>query len=168
EGHKTVRSGTLVSYSSVYLDNDTVTKVIYSGLADIVKVNKVKEQYQVRQLNVVSKIAAKKLIEKSVSSFSTTCETNIEIDIDWRQFESQKLKTSPAKLSAYMNALENICTIDHDYLEAVQGIEKIQLIPSVVADKHQAKMSNSVLIIEIGDDVTNLPETSYKLIYDIF
>ena len=168
EALKTVRSGTLVSYSSVYLDNDTVTKVIYSGTVDVVKVNKIKEQYQVRQLNVVSKIAAKKIIEKSVSSFSTTCETNIEIDIDWRQFESQKLKTSPAKLAAYMNALENICTIDHDYLEVVQEIEKIRVIPSGLASKHQAKISNRVLTIEIGDDVNNLPETSYKLIYDIF
>lgn len=168
ENHKTVRSGTLVSYSNVYLDNDTVTKVIYSGTVDVVKVNKIKEQYQVRQLNVVSKVEAKKLIEKSVSSFSTTCETNITIDIDWRQFESQKLKTSPAKLAAYMNALENICTIDHDYLEVVQEIEKIRVIPSGLASKHQAKISSRVLTIEIGDDVNNLPETSYKLIYDIF
>ncbi|WP_283708990.1 hypothetical protein [Pseudoalteromonas prydzensis] len=167
EGYKTVRSGTLVSYSSVYLDNDTITKVIYSGTADIVKANNIKEQYQVRQLNVVSKVAAKKLVEKSVGSFSTTCETNVEIDIDWPQFEIKKRKTSPAKLSAYMKALENICTIDHDYLEVIQEIEKIRVIPSTQTDKHEAKILNKTLYIEIGDDVTNLPETSYKLIYDI-
>lgn len=168
EGYKTVRFGTLVSYSSVYLDNDTVTKVIYSGTADIVKVNNIKEQYKVRQLNVISKVAAKKLIDNSVSSFSKICETNIEIDIDWQQFEIENLKTSPAKLSAYINALENICTIDQDYLEVVQQIKKIRVIPSGLASKHQAKISNRVLTIEIGDDVNNLPETSYKLIYDIF
>lgn len=168
DNYKTLRSGTLVSYSNVYLDNGTVTKVIYSGFADIVKANKIKKQYQQRQLNVVSKVAAKKLIEESVNSFSKTCETNVNIHIDWRQFETQKLKTTPAKLSAYINALENICTIDSDYLEVVQEIEKIDLTPSALADKHKAKIVDKTLFIEVGDDVPNLPETSYKLIHDIF
>lgn len=63
EGHKALLAGSLFSYSNVYLDNDTVTKVIYSGLAGIVKINKInkiKEKYQARQFTVISKVAAKK------------------------------------------------------------------------------------------------------------
>lgn len=168
EGKKTLLSGSLYSYSEVFLDNDTVTKVIYTGTPDIVKINRIKEKYKNRQLEVVSKIAAKKLNKVTLKSLNDTCKTNIKISIDWDKFSELNLKTSPAKLSAYMRSLVKVCQIDSDYLEAVQMITKIDVSPSIDPSTHNAKLSNTSLHIEIGSDVHNLPETSYKLIYEIF
>lgn len=166
EGYQTLINGTVYPYSTVYLDNDSATKVVYVGPADIVQVNKIKAQYKTRQLNVLSVIDAKKQIQEELEKLNATCESTIDTDIDWDKFAAQGNKKSPAKLVAYLQALETVCSIDEDYLAAIQDINTIDVTPSKTPSLQQAKIVNSTLHIEIGDNVENLPERSYKLIYD--
>lgn len=168
DGNQTVISGTLVSYSSVYLDDDTVTKVIYQGTTDRAKDRRIIEQYKKRQFETFSKIEAKKLYKKYHESLEKNCNPSIKLDIDWSSFEEKKIKTAPSKLSAYLQSLENICAIDKDYADAVKDIKTIKVTPSNNPETHSAKLIGSELSIQLGVNVENLPETSHKLIYDIF
>lgn len=168
DGDQTVISGTVVSYSNVYLDDDTVTKVIYQGATDRAKDRRIIEQYKKRQFETFSKIEAKKLYQKYLESLEKNCNPSIKLDIDWSSFEEKKIKTAPSKLSAYLQSLENICAIDEDYAVAVKNIKTIKVTPSNKPDTHSANLIGSELSIQLGVNVENLPETSYELIYDIF
>lgn len=168
DGDQTIISGTVVSYSNVYLDDDTVTKVIYQGTTDRAKDRRIIEQYKKRQFETFSKIEAKKMYKKHLESLVLNCNSSIDVDIDWNLFEKMKIKTAPSKLSAYLQSLEAICAIDEDYAEAVKNIKTIKVMPSDTPETHSAKLSSSKLTIRLGNKVENLPETSHKLIYDIF
>jgi len=166
--HKTLIFGTVVSYSEVFLDNDSVTRIAYVGDADIVQQRRVKAQYQERQLKVVSKVAASKMIKQAKSQFEQSCQTAISVNVNWSDFKQQGLKTTPAKLAAYLTALEKVCQLDADYLEAVQEIKQIKLSVSSNIEQHKVELDDGTLSIAIGDQLANLPEISYKAIYDSF
>jgi len=166
--HQTLIYGTAVSFSEVFLDNDTVTRVTYVGNADVVQERRVKAQYQDRQLKVVSKVAAAKLIKQAKKQLENSCQTAISVNINWKEFKQQGLKTTPAKLAAYLEALEKVCRLDADYLEAVKGIKQIQVSISDNIEQHQVVLESETLLIAIGDQLANLPERSYQAIYDSF
>jgi len=166
--HKTLIFGTVVSYSEVFLDNDTVTRIAYVGDADIVQQRRVKAQYQERQLKVVSKVASSKMIKQAKSQFEKGCQTAVSVNVNWNNFKQQGLKTSPAKLAAYLTALEKVCQLDADYREAVQGIKHIKLSISKNIEQHKVELDNDTLFIAIGDQLANLPERSYQAIYESF
>lgn len=161
-------NGTNTPYQEVLLDNDSSTRIIYSHTADIVQERQIKQQYMDRQFVVISKVEAKKLIKKANQKITKSCLTSINIDIDWAAFKTAGNKTTPSKTAAYLNGLAKICAIDADYLDAVKTIKMIQIIPSINDDIHKAVLIDNVLSLEIGTQVPNLPETSYKLLYDIF
>lgn len=165
-GNKTLIHGTLYSYSTVYLSNDSQTKIIYAGDADIVQARNIKKMYHDRQLDVSSKIEAKKRIKSATETFKKSCNNNTEIIINWNAFVAQKLKVVPAKLSIYLDALSQICAIDSDYLDAVNSITKIHVSPAEQLTKHLVSLENNQLTINIAKDQANLPETSYQAIFD--
>lgn len=166
--YRTLINGSFVSFSQVFLDNDTVTRIIYVGKADIVQARRVKEKYLNRQLTVVSKVAAKKTVKQAQSKFEASCNTQVVLNIDWSEFKRQGLKTAPAKVAAYLAALEKVCLIDADYLEAVQEINKIEISVSSDIEQHNVRLNDEILSIAIGDQLANLTERSYKAIYDMF
>jgi hypothetical protein len=165
--NKTLIHGTLYSYSTVFLDDDSKTKIIYAGDADIVKVRNVKKSYHERQLDVSSKIAAKKHIKSAKDNFNKACKSEVDINIDWNAFIAKKLKASPAKLSSYLNALSKVCVIDNDYLEAVKSITQINVLPSNTPNKQKISLESDTLTIQIANEQPNLPETSYQAIFTI-
>lgn len=162
---KTIIHGTLYSYSTVFLDDDSKTKVIYAGDADIVQARNVKEAYHKRQLDVSSKVAAKKLIKSAQENFVSACKQDVKITIDWNAFMAQELKSAPAKLSSYLGALSRICALDSDYLEAVNSITQINVSPSDTLTKQKVILDNDLLTIKIANKQPNLPETSYQAIF---
>jgi len=166
--HRTMINGTSIPYSEVFLDNDSITRVIYSGKADIVQERKVKQEYLDRQLTAISKVEAKSLISSAQKSFSKSCDTRVKLNISWSDFSKKGLKTTPAKTAAYFNALEKICAIDSDYFDAVKSITNIKISLSNDNEEHHAQLNGKTLTLEIGDQVPNIPETSYKLLYNIF
>jgi len=165
--NKTLIHGTLYSYSTVFLGSDSKTKIVYTGNADIVQARNVKKYYHERQLDVNGKIAAKKQIKLAKANFAESCNSDVNITIDWDAFIAKKLKASPAKLSSYLGALSKICAIDSDYLEAVNSIAKINVIPSNTANKQVVSLSDDQLTIQIANEQPNLPETSYQAIFNI-
>jgi len=168
--YRTHISGTDVPFYEVYLDNDSVTRVIFQRSADVVEERRVKAKYQSRQLKVLSKVAAKKLVKSAHSNFEKSCKTSISVSIKWPEFAKQGLKATPAKTAAYLDALGKICAIDNDYAQAVQSIKTITVAASSDVDQHQATLSSggSSLALNIGDQVPNLPETSYRMLFNIF
>ncbi|WP_343817570.1 hypothetical protein [Colwellia asteriadis] len=167
ELNKTLIHGTLYSYSTVFLDDDSKTKIIYAGDADIVQARNVKEAYHKRQLDVSSKVAAKKLIKSAQENFNSACKQAVNIDIDWNAFVSQELKAAPAKLSSYLGALSKICAIDSDYLEAVNSITQIKVSPAEDTTQQKVTLADNQLTIQIASEQPNLPETSYQAIFTI-
>ena len=164
--HRTSRNGSWTPYLEVFLGDDSVTRVIYSGTIDIVKERKIKQQYLDRQLTVISKVAAKKLITKAQQEFITSCAVSVDVDINWSAFKEDKV--TPAKTAAYLNSLSKICTIDSDYSNAVKSIQKITVTPSESSTQHQAQLVGNELTLNIGKNVPNLPETSFALLFEIF
>ena len=121
--HQALIYGSAVSFAEVFIDNDTVTRDIYVGNADVVQERRVKAQYPDRQLKVVSKVAAAKLIKQEKKQLENSCQTTISVNINWKEFKQNGLRTTPAKLAAYLKALEKVCLLDADYLEAVKDIK---------------------------------------------
>lgn len=165
--NKTLIHGTLYSYSTVLLTNDSKTKIVYTGEADIVQARNVKKSYHERQLDVSSKVSAKKHIKSAKANFLKSCHNEVKLSIDWDAFIAQELKASPAKLSSYLGALSKICAIDNDYLEAVNSIAKINVLPSDIPSKQKVSLEGDQLTIQIANEQPNLPETSYKAIFNI-
>lgn len=168
DNNQTIISGTLISYSNVYLDDNSITKIVYSGTTDKAKASRVIQQYKKRQFETFSKVEAKKLYKKHLASLIDNCRADLDINIDWSRFENMGIKSAPSKLSAYLQSLEQICKIDSDYAIAIKSIKKIIVIPSQIPTSHSAKLQGSELTIKIGFKVENITETSYKLMYDIF
>jgi|GEM_PF-2176251 len=165
---QTIISGTLVSYSNVYLDDGTVTKVIYQGSIDKAKERRIIEKYKERQFETFSKIEAKKLYKKHLKSLNEKCGTQIVLDVAWSNFGKNNLKTTPSKLSAYLQSLEKVCLIDNDYALAVKDIKSVKVLPSSTPDTQSAELNKNELTIQLGNQVENLPEVSYEAIYNIF
>jgi len=168
ENNRAMINGTSTPYSEVYLDNETITRMLFSNKADITEERKVKKKYLERQLTMVSKVAAKNAIKAATKSFNETCNTRVAIDINWSKFVKGGFKTTPSKTPAYLDALAKICTIDADYAKAVKTVKTIKVVLSQDTDKHHAKLSGDTLTLAIGDRVPNIPETSYQLLYNIF
>ena len=164
--YRTSINGTWTPYLEVFLGDDSITRVIYNGRVDIVEERKIKQQYLDRQLTVISKVAARKLINKAQQELNNSCVVNIDVEVDWAAFKIDKI--TPAKTAAYLRALSQICILDSDYLNAVKVIQKITVIPSESGTQHQAQLVGNELTLKIGKDVPNLKETSYALLFEIF
>lgn len=164
----TIINGTIYSYSTVFLSDNSKTKIIYSGSADIVKARNVISLYENRQQNVNSRVEAKKRIKESKKSYEKNCQTEIELDIDWPLFNDKKLKTAPAKLTSYLEALEKVCAIDQDYAEVVREIKTVTVTLSKDAQQQALSLQKETLSIGIATAQPNLPETSYQAIFKLF
>lgn len=162
-----LKNGNYIPTVQVYLSNKAITNMIYSGAADILSPQKLLTKYQARQGLTENKIAAKTQIAQAQTTFSTTCNTNLSIDINWRSFENIDAETTPGMLSNYLNSLSQLCELDKDYQAEIQSIEKLIVIPSTKTTVNSISRDDNKLVISLAKNAPNVTETSYTALINV-
>ena len=162
----TLIHGTIVPYFEVILSDRAPSKVLFAENADIQKVRNRKSKYLEYQNIKESKVSAKKSAYQALDALNTHCAQSTTLDIDWKAFQSKDQKVAPGMLKGHMESLTKICSIDSDYKDAVNAIRSIKLSPAETTGAHSVEIKNNVLTITLDQETPNIPDSSYKLIYN--
>ncbi len=154
-------------YSEVILSGENPFKMIFTRKADLHTIRYVKAQYLRTQGLLESKIAAKKLIKKSITNFHNKCHKKLNVKIIWSEFISSEQKTTPGMAHAYINSLTKLCQQD-DHRTAVNKINAIIFRLSKKSGKDTVVKANNTMTIYISELSPNIHHTSYQKIKQVF
>jgi len=160
----TLISGTIYPYLEVFLEDKSPTKIVYSDEVDVAIERNIKKQYLQQQGLVKSKVEAKRLVSQATQELWKQCQKQIDIQIDWQDFNGPESKTTPGMLKFYLGALSKLCREDSDYTMAIKMISAIKVSASIDSQLHSVSLVNSELVIKLDRDTPNIEENSYQAI----
>jgi len=168
--YHTLINGTITPYLEIYLEHGFKTEVTFDSNASEDDSKLIEQAYLTHQFIVDTKAQAQCAIDEAHRALEQATGTTLELTIDWLAFTNAQLDYTPAKVAAYLTALIRVSQIDSDYFEAVQAITNIEITPSNISDQHRAALveHETKFLLTIGDNVPNLPETCFDLLYNAF
>ncbi len=164
KGRSILTNGSLIPYIEVLDGRKPATKMVFRERAGTFEADKAVNRYKAYQGLANSKIEANKQIDAARMNFEKTCNTTAKLTIDWPAFEKQDMKSAPGMLQGHLVALAEICSMDNDYLAAIQSIKEVNVTPAKARGDHRVTHNGNILSIEFDDTSANVADVGRELI----
>lgn len=165
---QTLIKGTVVKYWELFIGSNTepvrvIESVEKSKTLDAQSL--LNSYYRLNGITLQEK-ATKEAVTSELTASSQkaakNCGSPLKVDVDWREFESKKLVHIAGAGTVILQALSDLCAADVDYKEAIAKLKTVHLQFSKTERDHSLERKQSVLVVSLPAEPTNIPIRTHE------